>query len=110
MAPRQLIHRLVGITAICLSSLLTPLSAYERVLVLAVFGFGIVVGALAPRYDRLAARIVGSCSIIVSAMIWSALSLVALSRLARTRAACLAALPFSASSLFISRIPFSIYK
>ncbi|MCP4227046.1 MAG: DUF3488 domain-containing transglutaminase family protein, partial [Actinomycetia bacterium] len=82
VALAQLIHRLTGITAICLTSLLLPLSSVQRILILAVFGFGILVASAIPDYDRLAARIVGPAVLVVTLApisgLWIIVDLVAL--------------------------------
>ncbi|MEM9889248.1 MAG: transglutaminaseTgpA domain-containing protein [Actinomycetota bacterium] len=59
MAVLSLIHRLVGISAICLLAVITPLTTAQRVALLAAFSLGLAVSAVLPGYDKLAARLVG---------------------------------------------------
>lgn len=66
MAVLSLIHRLVGISAICLVVVIAPLSSAQRVALLAAFGLGLTVAAVVPGYDRLAARVVGAAVVALA--------------------------------------------
>lgn len=66
MAFTQLIHRLLGITAICLAAVLVPVTPVQRMLVLAALGLGVGTASVMPDYDRSAARIVGPAVLVLA--------------------------------------------
>lgn len=81
MALDQLVHRLLGISAICLAALLVPLTPVQRVLVLTAFGLGIGTASVRPAYDRSAARLVGpavlALALLPASGLWAGLALLA---------------------------------
>lgn len=66
MAFTQLIHRLFGMTAICLAAVLVPVTPVQRMLVLTALGLGVGTASVMPDYDRSAARIVGPAVLVLA--------------------------------------------
>ncbi len=81
MAVLSLIHRLVGISAICLLAVIVPLSTAQHIALLTAFSLGLTVAAVLPGYDRLAARIVGpvvvTLALVPPTADWAAVHLLA---------------------------------